>query len=336
MYHKRFTGTHYEAGYKFGKKLSDYGISLDYCPTYKLDDNRMNFAQKCKEQYKIYYPEILDEIKGISDGQNLDSSVIETILLSMYCMNFDNKCTCIAYKNKNEVVFARNSDFLVSIEKLYLNCIYNLDNCYTFNGNTTAYTQMEDGINEYGLAAGLTFVFPKISKPGLNAGMIIRYILEKCKTTKEALNFIEKIPIASSQTITLADSTGDLAVIECNCEKSVIIRPEKDNNFVAATNYFVSEEMQKYNEIDFDNWRATERYNNAYKALSDNSQNLSTTLIRDILSGKYGFMCQYDRKKNADTVWSVIADIKNRKILRAEGNPSRKKYKEDKRMNFRI
>ena len=55
---------------------------------------------------------------------------------------------------------------------------------------------------------------------------------------------------------------------------------------------------------------------------------------RQILSGKHGFMCQYDRKKGADTVWSVVYDLKNKKIYRVEGNPSRKKYKEDKRFKF--
>ena len=32
-------------------------------------------------------------------------------------------------------------------------------------------------------------------------------------------------------------------------------------------------------------------------------------------SGKYGFMCQYDRKTDADTAWSVIYDIKNNEIF---------------------
>ena len=37
---------------------------------------------------------------------------------------------------------------------------------------------MEDGINEYGLAVGLTFVYPKITKAGFNAGMLVRYLKE--------------------------------------------------------------------------------------------------------------------------------------------------------------
>ena len=37
---------------------------------------------------------------------------------------------------------------------------------------------MEDGINEHGLAIGLTFVYPKIRGAGFNAGMLVRYLLE--------------------------------------------------------------------------------------------------------------------------------------------------------------
>ena len=37
---------------------------------------------------------------------------------------------------------------------------------------------------------------------------------------------------------------------------------------------------------------------------------------------------------NKDTVWSVIYDLKNKKIYRVEGNPSRKKFIEDKRFKL--
>ncbi len=46
-------------------------------------------------------------------------------------------------------------------------------------------------------------------------------------------------------------------------------------------------------------------------------------------------MCQYDRKTDADTVWSVIYDIKNSAIYRVEGNPKRKTFKKDIRLKFK-
>lgn len=215
-----------------------------------------------------------------------------------------------------------------------MNCIYKLNEVYSFNGNTTAFVQMEDGINEHGLAIGLTFVYPKIRGAGFNAGMLVRYLLEKCKSTKEAIKHLKMLPIASQQVLIIADSYGDIANVECNNEKMHIVHPSKENDFVLSTNNFYSDEMKQYNNLSIDDWKSNERYQVAYSALQQNKNRLSLNLAKNILSGKYGFMCQYDRKKDADTVWSVIYDTRNKKIYRAEGNPSRRAFKEDCRFKF--
>ena len=252
----------------------------------------------------------------------------------MYCFEFNNHCTCFAFKDKDNLIFGRNSDFLVALEKLYMNCLYKLNRGYGFNGNTTAFIEMEDGINEHGLAVGLTFIYPKIIKAGFNSGMLVRYLLEKCKTTSEVIESLNMIPIASQQTLSVIDNAGNFAVIECNCSHIEIIKPAGHNCFIVATNSFVSQKMAEYNNHAIDNWHSDERYSVAYNALKENRNHFSVGLARDILSGKHGFMCQYKRNKGADTVWSVIYDIKNKKIFRAEGNPSRKKFVEDTRMKF--
>ncbi|WRK51689.1 C45 family peptidase [Coprobacillaceae bacterium CR2/5/TPMF4] len=108
-----------------------------------------------------------------------------------------------------------------------MNCLYSLDHGYAFNGNTTAFVEMEDGVNEFGLAIGLTFVYSLDIAPGFNGGMLVRYLLEKCKTVFQAIKFLQTIPIASSQTITLADASGEIAVVECNSKDISIIYPDK-------------------------------------------------------------------------------------------------------------
>ncbi len=336
MYHGRFKKSHFEAGFNWGKLLYKNDKIISNNHTFNITEKRRKFAEECLPIYEKYYPEILEEIKGLAMGQNSSYEDFYTFLLSMYCFEFNNHCTCIAIKDKDNLIFERNSDFLVSLEKLYMNVLYNLDNAYAFNGNTTAFIEMEDGINEYGLAVGLTFIYPTIVKAGFNAGMLVRYLLEKCKTTDEALSLLKNIPIASQQTLTIADRTGNIVVVECNCEKIEIIRPAKDDNFVTATNEFNSNLMKQYNNDEVDNWRATERYLVSYTTLKENKNNYSFNLIKDILSGKYGFMCQYDRKTDADTVWSVIYDIKNNQIFRVEGNPKRKAFKKDTRLKFKV
>lgn len=335
MYHGRFKKSHYETGFNWGKLLYNNGKIISDNHTFKITDERKKFAKECLPIYERYYPEILEEIKGLANGQNSSYEDFYTFLLSMYCFEFNNHCTCIAFKDKDNILFGRNSDFLVSLEKLYMNCLYNLDNAYAFNGNTTAFIEMEDGINEYGLVVGLTFIYPTIIKPGFNAGMLVRYLLEKCKTTDEAISLLKSIPIASQQTLTIADRTGNIVVVECNCEEIEIIKPNKDGNFVTAANEFNSPKMKKFNDHKVDNWRAEERYKVSYNALKNHQNSYSFDLLKDILSGNFGFMCQYDRKTNADTVWSVIYDIKNSKIFRVEGNPKRKTFKKDTRLQFK-
>ena len=336
MYHGRFKKSHYEAGFNWGKLLYNNGKIISNNHTFKITDERKKFAKECLPIYEKYYPEILEEIKGLAKGQNSSYEDFYTFLLSMYCFEFNNHCTCIAVKDKNNIFFGRNSDFLVSLEKLYMNCLYNLDNAYAFNGNTTAFIEIEDGINEYGLAVGLTFIYPTTIKAGFNAGMLVRYLLEKCKTTDEAISLLKSIPIASQQTITIADTTGNIVVVECNCEEIEIIQPIRNDNFVTTANEFNSTKMKRFNNYEVDNWKSEERYLVAYDTLKKHKNNYSFDLIRDILAGKYGFMCQYDRKTDADTVWSVIYDIKSNNIFRVEGNPKRKTYKKDDRLKFKV
>jgi predicted choloylglycine hydrolase len=334
MYHGRFTGTHYEAGYKWGHLLLRNGKKLDHCPTFELTEDKYAFARECVAEYQKYFPQILEEIQGIADGNDVPVETLHALLFCMYCFEFDNKCTCFAFSTGEEVVFARNSDFLVSLEKLYMNCLYNLKGGYPFNGNTTAFVQMEDGVNLHGLAAGLTFVYPKIRKPGLNAGMLLRYLLEKCKTTGEAVDELYKLPIASAQALTIADKSGQIVIVECNPSEIAVIKPCDGERFVATANNFNSEKMQFYRNPAVEDWRSEDRYQTVRSALEQNKGGYTVAFAQDVLSGKYGFMCQYDRKQNADTVWSVVYDLKRKQIWRVEGNPARKHFKEDARMKL--
>lgn len=335
MYHGRFKGTHYQAGFTYGKMLKEHGTIIDKPLTFEITKEMQAFTLACMPLYQTYFPEVVEEIKGMADGQGSSFEVLCQILFSMYCFSPEHHCTSFALAGKDTILFGRNSDFLVSIEKLYMNCLYNLEGSHAFNGNTTAFIQMEDGINDHGLAIGLTFLYPHIQQPGLNAGMLVRYVLEKCTTTKEAIAALQKLPIASGQTLSIVDRSGEMVTIECNPKHFVIITPQEKESFVVSTNHFYSEELKDFNvPQEIDDWQAKERYDTVQQALQGNTAKYSLTYVQQILAGKYGFICQYDRKQNKDTVWSVVYDVKNSKIYRVEGNPSRKKFIEDTRMTF--
>ncbi len=61
------------------------------------------------------------------------------------------------------------------------------DDGYYFLGQGDGLIGKEDGINEHGLAVGMNFVTQKVVKQGLNFFIIVRMLLEKCKSVTEAI-----------------------------------------------------------------------------------------------------------------------------------------------------
>ncbi len=335
MYHERFRGSHYEIGWRWGAQLFKCGkFLLDHVP-FPISQERLVFAEQCRPFYEKWYPEILEEIRGIAEGQNVEPEKLEAVLFGMYCIMPENKCSCFAFQAGGQVVLARNSDFLPEYEKLSMNCIYKFSTGGNhFQGNTTAYVEMEDGVNEYGLAIGLTSVFPKKLGYGLNAGMLLRYGLEKCRSVNAFVEALRNLPIASSQTFTAVDRAGTAAVIECNAEKMEVCYVDERQKYVSAVNAFHLNEMKQDRVEGIDDWSSEERYQTIRSAFSQGEIEDAVSFAMDVLSGKHGFLCQYDRKAGTDTVWSVIYDVGSKKIFRCEGNPSRKKYAEDDRFTF--
>jgi len=173
-------------------------------------------------------------------------------------------------------------------------------------------------------------------KPGLNSVFLVRYILENCKRVKEGIEVLKNLPIASSCNILLVDRSGEMVVVECNPLKIYIRYPEKNINgesFIITVNHFSSKEMWQHDASDRNVYDSEIRYQTAYNALNIIDYNDGLEYSKKILSGKYGFMCQYDKKLNFDTIWSSIFDITNNKVYRAEGNPLKTKYIEDERLS---
>ena len=92
--------------------------------------------------------------------------------------------------------------------------------------------------------------------------------------------------------------------------------------------------MRSYNRSAGDDWFAERRYQTMMETLKRKDLRKDLSFAQDLLSGRYGFLCQYDRSTGKDTVWSVVYDLKRHKVYRSESNPGRTAYQEDVRFNF--
>lgn len=80
--------------------LRKHGIFIHNQHTFQITEERKKFAMQCLSVYEKYYPEVLEEIKGIAEGQQSSCENICTFLLSMYCFEFSNHCTCFAFRDR--------------------------------------------------------------------------------------------------------------------------------------------------------------------------------------------------------------------------------------------
>lgn len=169
MQHITFEGTHFEMGFHRGSLLAKRGIFILERIPFPLAEERAAFAEHCLPAYQAYFPQILEEIQGIALGQDCSALSLQAALFSMYALPPACHCSCFAVSNKEHILFGRNSDFLTGLEGDCSNMLYRFpreSNSYSFMGDTTSFIQMEDGVNEAGLAVGLASIYPPLSSQG--------------------------------------------------------------------------------------------------------------------------------------------------------------------------
>ncbi len=316
MRHYEFRGTPYDTGYQLGIRLPEIRIP------FPVTRQRLDFAHACIPYYETWYPAVLEELRGLSDAQRCSFDTLAGALLPMYCITPAPHCSCFAVRTNGQTLLGRNSDFLTALAENNMSCLFRRGS-HTVWGNTTAFIELEDGVNDSGLAIGLTSVQPPAPpQPGLNAGLLLRLILEICASTADALALLRRVPNASSHTFVIADRSGDIALAECSGPALAVQRPSGTQAFVCSVNAFHLPEMTPFVRQPEDSWRSEERYETMMHARIANIQDAFS-----LLSGKMGFLCQYDRGFMGDTVWSVVCDLTCGKTYLSEGNPGRTDFR---------
>lgn len=317
-------GSRYEMGLRQGQALLERGERVLEQVPFPMTEERLAFAVACIPLYQRWFPGALEELEGIAAGQRCSFRLLAGALLPMYCMVPQSHCSCFAVRTEGKILLGRNSDFLTACAENNTRCVYHPAGGQQFLGNTTAFVEMEDGVNDAGLAIGLTSAAPGPLHPGLNAGMFLRLALESCGSVGEALALLERVPMASSHTLVLADRGGEIALVESRGERHAVRRPAGEAAWVCAVNRDHLPEMAAYNRPEEDDWQAEERFRTMTAALAAGVSTAGEAM--DLLRGGRGFLCQYDRRSGHDTVWSVLYDLTAGETWLAGGNPSRTEF----------
>lgn len=342
MYHLRLKGDYYQMGVKRGNIFQKAHISFPL----QLDDFQLEHGKRSEEILRKFFPEICEEVRGVSDTIGTDYLHFISWMLCMGCCmyNLENNipvevrgCTAFAYSSNGRTIYGRNNDLPPYLRGGSKSEIYAPKNGNRFNITTSSFINGEEGVNEHGLAVAMTFVMTDLEKikAGFNSCFIVRYLLEKAGNTEQAVSLLMGLPVASNCNILLADKKGNMVVVECTpiLKKVRVAEAFVNDSIVCTVNSFTSNEMKPYDDANGNDYDSHKRYRTVIDSFSSErikDEYIETT--QHLLKGDYGFMCQYDNEPDFETVWSSIFDLDSLVIYRAEGDPRKNKFVTDSRL----
>lgn len=326
MLHPRLRGAYYEMGAKYGGRLAKHGFKLP-----QVDEETLALGMKCEEEVKRVFPEILDEVRGLAEAIHEPYGKAAAFILTVG-YGKPMGCSGFACVNDSRVFFGRNYDFYYRFGKYSESYLTRPKGAYASLGNTDVFLGREDGVNEHGLAISMHFVSAQLGTPGINFPVAVRYVLDKCRETGEAVNFLTHAKFLTANNYLVADKSGEMAVVEACPAATQVRRPENGETFIAATNHFVHTEMKRFEDVSKRDPDSETRYSTILRSLREVRGGVTGSIAKRILSSHEGRVCSHMDYIKLGTLWSQIVELQRLTILRAEGQPCKTEYRSDKRL----
>jgi len=305
-------GNHYEIGRQAGVTFRSNPVLSSGYPF----DEKLYLAQL--DVYREYYPEILEELRGMAEGGGFDEKELlflftcAEIIFFTDMLKISPGCTIFGIRNRNRAFVGRNYDWSPEAESL-IACLTWLNpekNQYTGItdlgvGSNTA----EDTINDKGLYIGLTFANNHRWSYGLSNIHICRLVAETCATVDEALAVFEKVPLCCPKNYFIADRHGDMALVEHTSERFKVLYPK--NDVLIQTNHYVDPDLAE-EDMALRDTPLTDtflRYYETLQRLNIQKEKFGYPDIMKLLTrpGSYVF----HNHPNVRTLWSLALDMKN-------------------------
>lgn len=98
-----------------------------------------------------------------------------------------------------------------------------------------------DGINEHGLAVSLTFGGRKLVGDGFGIPLVLRYVLQTCCNTAEAVTTLKRIPAHMAYNVTLLDAQSEYSTVYLRPDEAPLVQ-----RLPTATNHQEANNWSQY------------------------------------------------------------------------------------------
>lgn len=222
-----------KAGEKW-KKLFD-----SYWPAYKewFSSSKTSLTpdlETSQQALKKYMPKIWSTYQHLCELTNADTEMAR-FLTGFQPPAYVSACAQ-AVINTDEIQLVRNYDYHPDLFEGTL--LLSKWNERKVIGTTDCLTGLIDGMNDDGLCVSLTFGGRKEVGYGFGIPFILRYVLEFCSTTQEAVKILKNLPSHMSYNVTVVDRTGEIkTVMLASNKKSLVTTTAFATNHQGAVNW---------------------------------------------------------------------------------------------------
>ncbi len=223
---------------------------------------------------------------------------LEARFLSMYCPPpYMSGCSQMAW-NRDTTFLVRNYDYSPSLFEgvmLYTSWLKPVIGISDCNWG------LLDGMNSDGLAASLSFGGRNTIGDGFGIPLVLRYILETCTTTEEAVKKLEYIPTHMSYNVTVIDGDGRFATVYLAPDKPVVVLSSP-----IATNHQEEIDWQTYATLT-----ATSERKNLLEQIYINPRENEQSVTRKFLQPP---LYNFNYEKNFGTLYTSFYDVTAKKV----------------------
>lgn len=277
--------------------------------------------------YRKFYPEIITELEAVARAVGLPS---EFVLYEDIAASIDHwrdrlrpqnhGCTIFAIHEGENTFVGRSYDWIPAAREFYGTYQVGLKGAnryfgfsdesvwYRHTGKRLRKPYFVDAVNDKGLYIGLTFSNIDAWKYGLLPTHFIRYIAEKCATTRQALNVFAKMPGAIPKNFLIADAKGDLAAVEHAARRYAILRPNREGVLI-HTNHCLSPELIKYDRV-----RARHPETDTFLRYAETEFLVNQQLPGFQFTDLWRILRQSHYIYNDDTIWSLALELNSRRF----------------------
>jgi predicted choloylglycine hydrolase len=138
-------------------------------------------------------------------------------------------CSQGVWTREGGPVLARNYDYAPS---RFEGLIWSTDMVRPVIGTSDCLWGLLDGMNDAGLAVSLTFGGRRVMGDGFGIPLVVRYLLETCRSVAEARATLARLPYSLAHNLTVVDGEGGVLTAYLSPDREPIFRA-----FPAATNH---------------------------------------------------------------------------------------------------